>query len=172
MTDMLDVTLLLTPPRTESKQVKLQSKADHLFPGLRLSGRRSEIEVICCCYNDQSEHGLLQPKWRRDGMLEFDGCVNLPPAAVQWPLNATSDRISAHVFDCSYQEPPPKFVFNAQAPRSLKNPVFTLELRGVGPNKEIVFLLPTSMGWDDRKRPLLARVVVFFYLSAISAERS
>ena len=94
-------------------------------------------------------------------MLEFNGCVNLSPATVQWPLNATSDRISAHVFDCSYQEPPPKFVFNAQAPRSLKNPVFTLELRGVGPNKEIVFLLPTSMGWDDRKRPL-ARVVVFF----------
>ena len=83
----------------------------------------------------------------RDGMLEFNGCVNLSPATVQWPLNATSDRISAHVFDCSYQEPPPKFVFNAQAPRSLKNPVFTLELRGVGPNKEIVFLLPTSVGW-------------------------
>ena len=96
-------------------------------------------------------------------MLEFNGCVNLSPATVQWPLNATSDRISAHVFDCSYQEPPPKFVFNAQAPRSLKNPVFTLELRGVGPNKEIVFLLPTSMGWDDRKRPL-ARVVVFFFI--------
>ena len=73
-----------------------------------------------------------------DGMLEFNGCVNLSPATIQWPLNATSDRISAHVFDCSYQEPPPKFLFNAQA-RSLKNPVFTLELRGVGPNKEIVF---------------------------------
>ena len=97
----------------------------------------------------------------RDRMPEFNGCVNLSPATIQWPLNATSDHISAHVFDCSYQEPPPKFVFNAQAPRSLKNPVFTLELRGVGPNKEIVFLLPTSMGLDDRKRPL-ARVVIFF----------